>query len=287
MNKIGIFIKIFFIFLLGSVLFANNSSEYYNSLTKNLSQNIEKVRSDFSYLKPKINAILKTQKKYSPLEDKAKKYFFNSLEKKINNLKYVKGNFLNKKEFQLMKKKAISQLHMMKNFSHKGIAFLFFLTSSSVPNKVISNWLLETAILERANIPIYPIIYTRGFGKNFKKYFFNLAQSLKQNIPEEYVPYIKQNFRFKLGPQFFKYFHLKRVPAIVLAICNNLSPMPEDCDIKYIMKGDMHLSYFFDKISKVDNNLIYKKYYRILIANNIVNYNNKQRNKHEKDNINR
>jgi len=263
--------KYFFLMLFSVVLFADNNYQY---LTKNLSQNIINARNRFSYLKPKINEIFKVQKHFSPLEEKAQRYFFNNLEEKISNLKYVQGKFLNKKEFKIMKKRALSQLNLIKKLSNRGITFLFFLTSSSVPNTVISNWLLETAILEKANVPIYPIIYIRGFGKNFREYFFNLAYTLKKNIPEEYVPYIKEYFRFKLGPQFFSYFHLKRVPAVVLAVCNDIDPMPKDCDIKYLMRGDMHLEYFFDKISQINKNPIYKKYYRILIANRIVNYKN-------------
>jgi len=269
-------LKKFFPFLL--FLYVNAYAYNYGSLTKDLKQNINNIQARFSYLKPKIDNITKVQNNFQHLENKNQKVFFSKLEKEIENAKYVKGVFFNKEEFEKEKEFALKQMNIIKSIKTKGINFLFFLTSSSVPNDVIANWMLETAILQKAGVQILPIVYTRGFGKNFKKYFFNLANTMKKEIPKEYVPYVKKSFRFKLGPQFFKYFHLKRVPAIVLANCNNLSPMVQDCKIKYIMRGDMHLDYFFDKISQISPDPVYKKYYQILIANKIVNYNDKKNN---------
>jgi len=261
----------FLFFLLIVSLYAYD----YSNTTKNLKQNMKNIEMKFSYLKPKINDISKINNEFSRLQKKNQKNYFKNLETKIENIHYIKGIFLNKQEFEKMKKNSLKEMQIIKAINTKGINLLFFLTSSSVPNQVIANWILETAILEKAGVQILPIVYTRGFGKNFKKYFFNLANTMKKTIPLEYVPYVKKAFRFKLGPQFFSYFHLKRVPAIVLANCNNLSPMVHDCKIKYIMRGDMHLEYFFDKISQINSNPAYKKYYRILIANKIVNYKTK------------
>ena len=281
-----LFFMIFTVILFGQTNYQNNKKLYSNMEKSYNINSINKFKAKFSNLALSKEKIKKEIAPFQHLQTNIENNFFNFLEKKVKNANMVSNSkYLSKKEFDKMKKQSLSELNTIKKIKKDGFNFLFFFTSSSVPNKVISNWMLEIAILEKANVNILPIVYIRGFGDHFKKYFFNLAHTMDKNIPKTYKPYVKNSFRLKLGSQFFKYLKLKRVPAVVLAHCTNLSPLVKDCKIKYLMKGDMHLDYFFYKIMQKNKNPKYKKYYRILIANGIVNYKNKKvkiRGKYEK-----
>ena len=248
----------------------------YNSLQNSVKMNeIGKIKQQFGKFLPQQAQLKKVTKQFSNINKHNTDNYLNLLKTKIENICYKKEdnfNYLTKAEFDKMKQISLKNIKMMNDIRKHGFNFLFIFTSRSVPNKVIANWLLEVGILEKAHADLLPIVYIRGFGKHFKQYFFNLTNDMNKEIPKEYKPYIRNSFRLKLGTQFFEYFHLKRVPALALAHCTNASPMVKDCKIKYLMRGDMHLEYFFNVISEKNKNPEYKKYYRILIGNKIVNY---------------
>ena len=86
--------------------------------------------------------------------------------------------------------------------------------------------------------------------------------------PAQLKTYIVDNFHLKLDPRFFKTYDIKKAPAMALAICDSGVPDIKSCKIRYLIRGNVSLEVFFDKISKYEKK--YKDYVRYLQANKIV-----------------
>ena len=60
---------------------------------------------------------------------------------------------------------------------------------------------------------------------------------------------------------------------MVFSICKPGDPEVDSCLLKYAIKGDVSLPYFFNEIAEKEENKTFKKMFEILKANQIVEVN--------------
>lgn len=218
-------------------------------------QHLNKIPSTFNY------------QKYVKLQDNKSNTFIN------NYIKHsFKGNgFLTKKEFNRLN----SILSKYKQSSKKSKLVLMYFLSKTVPNRTLYNILYQVGILQSNHIRISSKQYLIGFAPDLQDYLMNIQKELKE-LPLQEKKFIVKNAGIKVDPRFFKYFKLKKVPAIALARCVGNKPDFNNCHFLYLLKGDTSLLSFFDKIRNKDKS--YDKFYKILLANKFENYNKKENN---------
>jgi hypothetical protein len=139
--------------------------------------------------------------------------------------------------------------------------------SESVPRRSTTNVLLDIGILQENGININTKQYLRGPTKDFKDFVMTWKDFIDK-YPVEYKAYITNNFHLKIDPRFFKTYKIIKAPAMALATCDSGTPDIKSCKIKYLIRGNVSLEVFFDKISKYEKK--YKEYVRFLQANKIV-----------------
>jgi hypothetical protein len=177
---------------------------------------------------------------------------------------YQGNDFLTSEEFNKVAN-IITQIKQMKKNGRQ--EYILYFTSTSVPDNTLFNVLFSVGILRDNGININAKHYFTGFPENFKEYMFALEDKVQNKSKEEIIK-IKENFFLKIDPRMFYHLKIKEVPAIALAECDTENPVVEKCDFKYLIRGDVSLLNFFDKISNIEKK--YQKYYDALKANKII-----------------
>lgn len=187
----------------------------------------------------------------------------------FNKMDFVKpmipeNDYITKSEFEHLEKN-IKKIN--KQIGEGPFSFVLYFTSSSVPTKTMFNVLHGISILQDNGYKIYSKQYVIGPPENFQEYMNKMNDDI--NLFSLTVQSkVKRNFGLKIDPRYFDYFKLKKVPAMAIATCPTLVPDIEKCKFHYIIKGDVSLVSFFDRISETDKS--YDKLSKILIANKIA-----------------
>ena len=129
------------------------------------------------------------------------------------------------------------------------------------------NNIFSVGLLQSNGIKIETKQYFVGIPDDFESFLRKTRKTIDEKTNLE-KSYIEKNFKLKLDPRFFDFFGLKEVPVLALANCNALIPSIEKCEFKYVIRGDVSLLTFFDKIIEEDKS--YQKYHDVLIANKIL-----------------
>lgn len=174
------------------------------------------------------------------------------------------NDYITKEEFSTLEK----NIHNIKKEIGTGpYSFLLYFTSSSVPPKTMFNVLHSISILQDNGYKIHSKQYIMGPPADFQGYMMGMYNSIN-DMDIKVQSKIKRNFGLKIDPRYFDYFKLKKAPAMAIATCPSLVPDIKNCKFHYIIKGDVSLVTFFDKIS--ETNKEYDKLNKILIANKIA-----------------
>lgn len=123
-------------------------------------------------------------------------------------------------------------------------AYLLYFFSESVPYHSYASFLASVDKLNRSGHEVKTIQYLRGFGEDFKSYMFNLHGMQEQR------GMFKRTVKIKLHPKRFGELGIEKVPAVAYAECG-ASPY-QDCDIKYLMRGDASLEQMLDLMAQED-----------------------------------
>lgn len=243
-----------------SYLYGNNSVEekfkYLEVQTKNQAENFKSSEN-----RKQFNKYSKLNKNRLSLREQLE----------LSKDMYISDDFLTKDEHNIIGKdinNAIKELKKPKDF-------LLYFFSESVPRNSVANFLLSVDILKQNGIDIDSKQYMVGAPEEYEQYMNNWKIYLDK-YPTKYQSSVADNFFMKLDPRFFKGYEINSVPAIAFATCASIIPDPSSCRIKYLIHGDVPLTTFFDKISKIDKK--YQNYNKFLDANGIF----KSEVKHEK-----
>jgi len=163
--------------------------------------------------------------------------------------------------------KLAEKIKQAKKYADSPKEFLLYFYSESVPKNSTLNILLNMDILRQNGINIESKQYMVGYPKNYKQYMFDWKDTIEE-YPVKFRKMAMNNFHMKLDLGFFKKYNIKRVPAMALAVCKSGIPEPKSCKIKYLIRGDVPLVTFFDKIALEDKK--YLKYSQALNANGII-----------------
>lgn len=63
-------------------------------------------------------------------------------------------------------------------------------------------------------------------------------------------------------PELFETLDVKRVPAYAVSVCENKNLHPEECEVKYLVRGDITLKYMLEKLS--EKNKYFEEFYNAL-----------------------
>jgi len=289
MNKI---IKIVLIGLLTIPVIAieNREKEAYNKITNgdldflNSKEYVQKAsdlaNEQFGYIKTRDE---EKRKKMTKEQKTQNQMFINALRGKTKNMSFkeasdyinqlYKGNdYLSKEEALLLMK----QIKGLARYTKQNKEFLLYFFSESVPRRSTTNVILDVGILKENGINIKSKQYLRGPTKDFKTFVMDWKKFIDE-YPVEYKAYIINAFHLKIDPRFFTTYNIKRAPAMALATCSADIPTIDNCKIRYLIRGNVSLEVFFDKISKYEKK--YKQYVRYLQANKIVKKEVKNENK--------
>jgi len=176
---------------------------------------------------------------------------------------YRPNEFLTKEESLKLLKYVYEAKKESTKYSH---FFLLYFFTENVPRDSMSNILLGTSLLQKNGIDINIKEYLTGPSDNIKEYLFAWKDYI-QTYPIKYQNDLAKNFHLKFDPRFFKVYEIEKAPALALAHCQSLFPTPKTCKVDYLIRGDVSLITFFDKISKIDKK--YTPYKKILEANGI------------------
>lgn len=176
---------------------------------------------------------------------------------------YTDGYYLTKEEFESVKKKVSEASREIA----KTTEFLIVFTSASVPTNTMLNNMHSISILQDNKIDIESVQFFYGFPNNLEDYLKKtraLIDTKSTNVQKR----LEKNLRIKINPALFDFLKIKKAPALALARCTSLNPSVDSCEFKYLIRGDVSLLTFFDKIIEEDKS--YQKYYDALIANKIL-----------------
>lgn len=130
--------------------------------------------------------------------------------------------------------------------------FYFFSEDTSID--LIRNFSHDMERLKEIDENIDSLLLTRGLiGGDFD----SMAKYV-QNLQNERIEKLEVTFH----PWAYDYFNIDKVPAFALSYCKKDFRFKE-CEHKYLVRGEMSLTNFFEIIS--DENPEYKKYYQKLI----------------------
>lgn len=140
--------------------------------------------------------------------------------------------------------------------SQKKVFTIFYLTSSSMGAKAASSFSNSLQKLIDKKVQVQGFVVLNGFPDNFKTY---LQDAIKEAKNTDAI--------IKIHPLIFREFKLKRVPAYALGYCHEGENFAfKECEIKYLIKGDMALSDVFRRIGDIDKS--YTDYYFKMIDPN-------------------
>jgi len=179
--------------------------------------------------------------------------------------KMFKGNdFFSNTEFNRVSLRLKKSMDIIREYNSSD--YILYLTSSDVPSEAMVNILLEVGILQKNGVRIKTKQYLRGIPEDFRGYVMEKKEFINA-LPRKARKLVLPNFKLKLDPRFFDKFKLESAPAMLFAKCSGRNPSLENCDIKYLIRGDASLTNFFDKIK--DKNNKYNNYYKVLLGNQI------------------
>ena len=141
------------------------------------------------------------------------------------------------------------------------VKVLFHFISTSVPPVSVSNVLVETTLLQQ-KFPIEIRHIVLGLDSSIKEYLpklFSLTESY-QTLTDR----LRENLIINIDSKAFRFLNLKKVPALAWATCKESSIYPSDCKIEYLIRGDVGLLTFFDKLSIQEESFI--PYYNLLAS---------------------
>lgn len=113
--------------------------------------------------------------------------------------------------------------------------YLFYFTSTSVPIKSFQDFLISTYKVSNKVPELRVVQYFRGIGD-----FYNYArEAIDFSSQSDVNLNMAKMLRIKIHPKRFKEFNITKVPALVYAECFNNYYSDSDCDVKYIIRGDV------------------------------------------------
>lgn len=234
-----------------------NSEEYKQFLEAPL-KNAQKIKDEFGYLQyNKKDDSLKEE-----LEARIKMMGYKEYYKFIED-NYKDTIYLTKKELLFLVDDVVKRLEKLENLPHR---FLFVFTTEGISKKYVSDLLLGVSILQDNGYNFETKQYHIGIPKDMRSYL-NGWKSYIETYPIKYQSNIARNFKMKFDPGFFKMYNVDKAPAMAVAVCASATPTPENCRVQYLIRGEVDLITFFDKISK--KNTAYLKYKKLLEANKI------------------
>lgn len=255
--------------LLATVYVQGFDSNEYKKLTEISPEISNKVETRINNLKDLYKNTLTEEElnKYKDLEKNTLNSDLLDIDTQlINSLDLYQGDeYMTKEEYKTISNKVLEARKTIKE--NLVSEFILFLTSETVPHQTHMNILQEVGILQENGVKIQTKQYLIGAPDDFQKYMFDKKDYMENLTPKE-KKYILKNFVIKLDPRLFKEFDIKKAPAIVYGICSGKNPVKENCNFKYLIRGDTSLTNFFDKISEIEPK--YKKYHEYLIGNKII-----------------
>lgn len=131
---------------------------------------------------------------------------------------------------------------------NKKRAYLFYFFSESVPKNSLFDFLVSVDKIKSVAPELQTVQYLRGFTSNFKNYLMDLQQGDAVQTNER----VHRGLKIKLHPRRFEELAITQVPAIVYAECYN--NYYSECDIKYIVRGDIDTAEAMRLFSQKDEN---------------------------------
>jgi len=168
---------------------------------------------------------------------------------------YNSASMLPEKQSKIIKEKVSNEYEkhtkIYKNPNKSSITVFYFVDSG----------ITDTAI-ERFSIAINKIGVTgkvmyRGLINNSFQESANLVKNIQTEKEIKNIDFYPIHFHS------FNKFKLEAVPAYALSICNNEQFRFADCKHKYLIKGDISLASFFEKIKEYGKE--YEEYYYALL----------------------
>ncbi|CAA6815407.1 MAG: Unknown protein [uncultured Campylobacterales bacterium] len=139
---------------------------------------------------------------------------------------------------------------------------IFHFVSASVPLANISNTLTSVNKLKSK----YPDLEYRNIYEGISGDSIDQIKELNRYMNEDLNDSGSfEHFYMKIDFNVFRKFNITKAPALAFAQCNKRSIYPSDCEIKYLVRGDIKLDYFFSLIGEDNSSL--KEYYFELIEN--------------------
>jgi len=177
-----------------------------------------------------------------------------------NQLNYVYKYIPQYRNFMEEKYPNIFNLYNYYSSKKKEFPTIFYFTSASVPKQNFYNILLSiNKLKETYQIQSAQIFKDIEF-KSLSKYLKKITKNRENNTSLDTA--LNNAMLFRFDPKSFKKLNITKVPVLAFAMCKG-DAYPSDCDIKYIIRGDVSLTKFFFLISEIDNN--YLSYYQKLI----------------------
>jgi len=121
----------------------------------------------------------------------------------------------------------------------------------------ISNMAIERFSMAVNKIGVTGKVMYRGLINNSFQESANLVKNIQEKEKIKNIDFYPIHFHS------FKKFQLEEVPAYALSICNNEQFRFSDCEHKYLIKGDISLTSFFEKIKEYGKE--YEEYYYFLL----------------------
>lgn len=234
-----------------------NSEEYKQFLEAPL-KNVQKIKDEFGYLQNnKSDDSLREE-----LEARIKVMGYKEYYKFIED-NYQDTIYLTKKELLFLVDDVVKRIEVLESHPHR---FLLVFTTEGISKKYISDLLLGISIIQDNGYNFETKQYHIGIPKDMRSYL-NGWKSFIETYPFKYQSNIARNFKMKFDPAFFKMYNVDKAPAMAVAVCATATPTVENCRIQYLIRGEVDLITFFDKISK--KNTAYLKYKKLLEANKI------------------
>jgi len=258
--------KLLFLLSMSLSLFAFNQADYSYMISDYVNpdgtvKNADYINKNFSQIKfDQDNEFAKKMKqefasKFHGLTYKQAKTYLDSF--------YKPNDFLTKEEAYYLLDYIYTEKQQKLVQANDFILYFF---TEDVPKNSTANVLLSVSALQDNGIHLRIKEYLTGPSDNIKEYLFSWKDFIAE-YPDKYKRNISENFHLKFDPRFFKVYDIKKAPAMALAHCQSLIPTPKTCKIDYLIRGDVSLLTFFDKISKIDKK--YLPYKKILEANGI------------------
>lgn len=212
-----------------------------NISIESLSQNSEELKEIFKAVKDSNMSDIKSVPAFSPRGEIMTKEGF------INTFERVSGKMLTQEQKELILKELDSI-----DTQQKRVDSFFYFYSESIPIKAADNFLVYFNQIKEKYPEIKGYVVINGFPP------YNIYEFMQKFNRDKFGKGI-----LKIHPILYENFGVERVPAFGLAKCLDDDKFnSKECDYKYVLKGDVNLAYFLDKITEEDKQ--YQKYRAVL-----------------------